>query len=93
MTEYSDMIERKRKQLLAEEWANGVSSLHLHSLNSMSYDTRPQDTADGKNVIDRFLNDGRIERTLCETGKIVWLGEQLLGDDLIQEWERQNAYR
>ena len=31
MTEYSDMIETKRKQLAAEEWALGIKDIHAHS--------------------------------------------------------------
>ena len=32
MTEYTEMIERKRKQLQAEEWAKGVQHIHVHRL-------------------------------------------------------------
>ena len=41
MTQYKAMIEKKRKQLLAEEWAQGVEHMHLHSLNSMWYEPNP----------------------------------------------------
>lgn len=85
MTEFKDKVERQRLLLLAEEWAEGVQSLHAHSLNSMWYDDRPQDTADGKGVVDRQFNSGPIERTLND-GTIVYFGEKLSGDDLIQEY-------
>mgnify|MGYP003114163515 FL=1 len=92
MTEYSDMIEWKRKQLLAEEWAKGVQHIHVHSMKSMWYDNRPQDTDSG-NVIDITYNDGTIEREL-KSGEIVYMVEnKLTGKELVYEWEKRNAYR
>ena len=41
MTQYREMIEKKRKQLQAEEWAQGVKQIHVHSLNSMWYEPNP----------------------------------------------------
>ena len=92
MTEYSDMIEWKRKQLLAEEWAKGVQHIHVHSMKSMWYDNRPQDTDSGS-VIDITYNDGTIEREL-KSGEIVYMVEnKLTGKELVYEWEKRNAYR
>ena len=92
MTEYSDMIEWKRKQLLAEEWAKGVQHIHVHSLKSMWYDNRPQDTDSG-NVIDITYNDGTIEREL-KSGEIIYMVEnKLTGKELVYEWEKRNAHR
>lgn len=92
MTEYSDMIEWKRKQLLAEEWAKGVQHIHVHSMKSMWYDNRPQDTDSG-NVIDITYNDGTIEREL-KSGEIVYMVDnKLTGKELVYEWEKHNAYR
>jgi len=92
MTEYSDMIEWKRKQLLAEEWAKGVQHIHVHSMKSMWYDNRPADTDNG-NVIDITYNDGTIEREL-KSGEIVYMVEnRLTGKELVYEWEKHNAYR
>ena len=48
MGQYQDKVERQRLLLEAEEWAKEVRSLHAHSMNSMWYDDRPQDTEDGK---------------------------------------------
>ena len=87
MGQYSDKVERQRLLLEAEEWAKGVSGIHAHSLNSMWYDTRPQDTEDGKGVVDRSFNSGLIERTL-EDGAIVYFGEELKGDKLIDAYTR-----
>jgi len=89
MTQYTNEVEKQAKLLEAEEWAVGVKAIHAHSLNSMWYDTRPQDT-DGKGVMDIEYNDGLIERRL-ESGELVYFGERLTGDDLIYEWERQNG--
>lgn len=87
MGQYSDKVERQRLLLEAEKWAKEVSGIHAHSLNSMWYDTRPQDTEDGKGVVDRSFNSGLIERTL-EDGAIVYFGEELKGDKLIDAYTR-----
>ena len=89
MTQYKNQVERQAKLLEAEEWAKGVKGMHAHSISSMWYDTRPQDT-DGKSVLDIEYNDGLIERRL-ESGEIIYFGEKLTGDDLIYEWERFNG--
>ena len=89
MTEYSERVEKQAKLLEAEEWAKGVKGMHAHSISSMWYDTRPQDT-DGKSVLDIEYNDGLIERRL-ESGEIIYFGEKLTGDDLIYEWEKFNG--
>lgn len=90
MTEYNERVKRQAKLLEAEEWAVGVKAIHAHSLKSMWYDTRPQDTDAGKGVMDIEYNDGLIERRL-ESGELVYFGKRLTGDDLIYEWERQNG--
>lgn len=88
MTEFKDKVERQRILLEAEEWAKGVSGIHAHSMSSMWYDTRPQDTQDGKGVVDRQFNSGLIERTL-DDGSIVYFGKELTGDELIREYQRK----
>lgn len=87
MGQYNDKVERQRLLLEAEEWAKGVSGIHAHSISSMWYDNRPQDTEDGKGVVDRSFNSGLIERTL-EDGAIVYFGEELKGDKLIDAYSR-----
>tara|TARA_Y100000361_G_C10893878_1_gene205551 strand:- start:19 stop:291 length:273 start_codon:yes stop_codon:yes gene_type:complete len=90
MTEYTDMIESKRKEILAEKWARGVQHIHVHSLKSMWYETRPQDTDSG-NVIDITYNDGTVEREL-KSGEIIYMLEnQLTGKALIDAWEKSCA--
>ena len=87
MTQYDDRVERQRLLLEAEEWAKGVASLHAHSMSSMWYDTRPQDTEDGKSVIDKQFYSGLIERTL-DDGTKVYFGKELEGDELIDAYTR-----
>lgn len=90
MTEYSESVQRQAKLLAAEEWAQGVSGIHAHSLNSMWYDNRPQDTEDGKGVIDVSHNNGLIKRR-CRDGSIVYFGDELKGNDLIDAYEKHGA--
>ena len=89
MTEYKQKVIRQAKLLEAEEWATQIKDIHVHSLKSMWYDTRPQDT-DGKSVIDRQYNDGLVERIL-DNGELVYFGERLTGDELIYEWEKHGG--
>lgn len=87
MTEYKEKVERQKLLLEAEEWSKGIKALHAHSLSSMWYDTRPQDTQNGQSVLDRMFNSGLIERTLSD-GSIVYFGTELKGDELIDEYTR-----
>ena len=78
-----------RQRQAAEEWADGIKCLHSHQLKSMWYDDRPQDTDDGP-VMDVQYNDGRIKRTILNTGKVVMMGKQITGEDLVYEYSRHN---
>ena len=64
MSQYDERVERQRKKLAAEEWGKQAKCVHAHSLSSMWYDTRPEDTAGGKSVIDVEFNNGTVRRTL-----------------------------
>jgi len=90
MTEYSDMIETKRKQLAAEEWALGIKDIHAHSLKSMWYEKWPNDTDNG-GVVDTTYNDGTIERKLADGGTRIIRDETLTGQALIESWEAYNV--
>ena len=85
MTEYKDAVEEQRLILLAEKWAKEIKSIHIHSLSSMWYDDRPEDTADGKMVTDTEYNDNRIVRE--QDGKIIhtW-GEKKSVKELVQSF-------
>lgn len=87
MSQYDDKVERQRILLEAEEWASGVKSVHAHSLGSMWYDTRPQDTEDGKSVLDVQFNDETVRRTTSDGGTIVF-GKALTGQELIDSYIR-----
>ena len=63
MGQYADRVDRQRRMLEAEEWAEGIRSVHTHSISSMWYDTRPHDTENGQMVTDTQYNDGLIKRT------------------------------
>tara|TARA_R110002050_G_scaffold132725_2_gene254883 strand:+ start:619 stop:909 length:291 start_codon:yes stop_codon:yes gene_type:complete len=90
MSEYDDKVQQQRDKLAAEKWAKGVRSLQAHSLKSMWYDDRPQDTDNGS-VMDVHYNDGSIQRTIQSTGETVIMGEQLTGEDLVYEYSRHNS--
>lgn len=89
MSQYDERVERQRLKLKAEEWAKGVKSLHAHSLSSMWYDTRPQDTQDSKRVTDIIYNSGLIQRT-CADGAVVYFGKELTGQELIDSYNKHN---
>ena len=87
MTQFDDRVEKQRLKLEAEEWANGIKCLHAHQIKSMWYDNRPQDT-DESPVLDIQYNDGRIRRTINNTGEVVWMGEQIKGEELVHAYTR-----
>ena len=88
MTQYRQSVEEQRIRHEAEIWANGIESIHAHSLSSMWYDNRPQDTQDGKCVTDVTYNDGHVERKLS-SGEIVILGERLTGKELMEAYQKK----
>ncbi len=87
MTQFDDRVEKQRLKLEAEKWANGIKCLHSHQIKSMWYDDRPQDT-DESPVMDIQYNDGRIRRTINKTGEVVWMGEQIKGEELVHAYTR-----
>tara|TARA_B110000879_G_C10841863_1_gene381885 strand:+ start:206 stop:472 length:267 start_codon:yes stop_codon:yes gene_type:complete len=88
MTQYTKDVEYVRIKTEAEIWARGVSQIHAHSLDSMAYDTRPQDTANGKSVIDTEYNSGIIKRT--QEGKLIHtFGKKLTGAALVDAYTRK----
>lgn len=90
MTQYDDRVEYQKVMLQAEKWAKGIRSVHSHRLKSMWYDNRPADTDSG-HVRDIQYNDGRIQRTIINTGEEVWfLDDVTSGDSLVDEYLRRN---
>tara|TARA_B110000444_G_scaffold257167_1_gene295071 strand:- start:1762 stop:2034 length:273 start_codon:yes stop_codon:yes gene_type:complete len=90
MSQYDERVEQQRLKIAAEEWAQGVRSLHAHSLNSMWYDTRPEDTADGKGVVDTEYNNGLVKRQLSNGEVYLFSENELKGDALIQAYSQNN---
>tara|TARA_B100000902_G_scaffold377998_1_gene410794 strand:- start:3767 stop:4036 length:270 start_codon:yes stop_codon:yes gene_type:complete len=89
MSEYDEIVEKQRQILAAEEWALGVKSMHAHSMSSMWYDDRPQDTENGKGVVDTEFNNGLIERK--QEGVVIhYFGEKLEGQALLDQWRKHN---
>lgn len=84
MSEYNSIVERQRTLIEAEKWGAGVKSLHAHSISSHWYDTRGNDGS----VTDISFNDGSIKREVSETGEIVWFGEKLKGEALLDAFNR-----
>tara|TARA_B110000093_G_C12887685_1_gene374725 strand:- start:225 stop:491 length:267 start_codon:yes stop_codon:yes gene_type:complete len=88
MTQYTKDVENVRIKREAEIWALGVCQIHAHSLDSMAYDTRPQDTANGKSVVDTEYNSGIIQRT--QEGKLIHtFGKKLTGAALVDAYARK----
>ena len=82
MTEYTEQVIRRAKEIAAEEWAKGVKAIQIHKLNSMWYEPEP-DVAKDQSVTDIEYNDGRITRNGLEI-----LPRQFT--DLVSEWEKWN---
>ena len=86
MSQYSERVEQQRLLIAAEEWAVGVKSLHAHSMDSMHYDDRPQDT-DGKSVMDIEYNGGWIDRH--QDGKVIHtFGKKYNREELLDQYSR-----
>lgn len=86
MTQYDSRVEEQRNKIEAEIWAKGVRQIHAHSLDSIWYDDRPEDTAEGtRHVVDIEYNDGSIRRTL-DNDQVVIMGVQLTGQELIDSY-------
>jgi hypothetical protein len=86
MTQFNDRVEKQRLKIEAEEWANGVKSIHAHSLTSLWYDKGREDGS----VLDVQYNDGRVKREITSTGETIILGTQLVGDALLEQYVRES---
>ena len=86
MTQYDDRVQYQRDLIAAEEWAETPKYIHIHSISSNHYDTRPQDTEKGT-VTDTAYNSGIIVRT--RNGKhIHTFGKKLKGAELVDAYIR-----
>ena len=89
MGQYDSLVERQRVLIKAEQWAIEVKCLHAHSMSSMWYDDRPQDTAKGP-VIDVEYNGGWIDRYQQDV-VIHTFGKKFSRSELIDKYETANA--
>jgi|TARA_B100001094_G_scaffold63037_2_gene58940 hypothetical protein len=87
MSQYNNRVEKQRLKIEAEEWAKGVKSVHAHSMDSLWYDDRPQDTQDGKSVFDIHYNDDSVRRT-TSTNETIIMGNSISGQELIDNYIR-----
>jgi len=83
MTEYSERVIKRAKEIAAEDWANKIRDIHMHRLNSMWYEPEPT-VAKDQGVTDITYNSGKITRN----GKTIVEGAT--GEDLISKWEKTN---
>jgi hypothetical protein len=90
MGQYDEIVERQRQKIAAEDWAEKARAVHAHSINSMWYDNRPEDTENNKNVLDVEYNSGRIERTLDSGEKFIFTDYELKGDELLSAFSQNN---
>lgn len=84
MTEYTEKVIQRAKEIAAEEWSRGVKAIHVHRMNSMWYEPEP-DVAKDQSVTDIEYNDGRVTRNGVEI-----LRAQFSGQALVREWEATN---
>jgi|TARA_B110000003_G_scaffold14527_1_gene14272 hypothetical protein len=88
MSEYDTVVERQRILLEAEAWAIQPKAIHVHSLDSMWYETEEsQKDLENGSVTDTEYNGGHIIRK--QKGKIIrTFGKTLIGEDLAQAYQR-----
>ncbi len=90
MTQYTEEVERHSLLLKATEWAREVAGIHSHSLSSMYYDNRPEDTEGSKRVTDVEYNCGVIAR--YQKGEFIHqFNEWPEGHELISRFEKYAA--
>ena len=84
MGEYDYRVQRQRVLLEAEEWAEGIKSIHTHRITSMYYETKETKADIEKNgqVTDTEYNSGLIVRTR-DNKEICTFGIRKTCDDLI----------
>jgi hypothetical protein len=88
MTQYDEEVERHRIREKAVKWASRPTAVHTHSLGSMYYDDRPEDTLNGKSVTDMEFANGIIKR--YQNGELIHIfGKEMTEDELIDEFLRK----
>ena len=89
MGEYDYRVQRQRVLLEAEEWAEGIKSIHTHRITSMYYETKETKADIEKNgqVTATEYNSGLIVRTR-DNKEICTFGIRKTGDDLIDAYQK-----
>ena len=80
-------MQRQKVLLEAEDWADGIKSIHVHGITSMYYETAESKADIEKNgqVTDTEYNSGLIVRE--RNGKeVCTFGIRKTGDDLIDAY-------
>ena len=92
MGEFDYRVQRQRVLLEAEEWAEGIKSIHTHGITSMYYETSETKADIEKNghVTDTEYNSGLIVRTR-DNKEICTFGIRKTGDDLIDAYQKGTA--
>tara|TARA_E500000178_G_scaffold314514_1_gene332825 strand:+ start:168 stop:446 length:279 start_codon:yes stop_codon:yes gene_type:complete len=92
MGQFNEVVERQRILLEAEDWADGVKSIHVHGITSMYYETAESKADIEKNghVTDTEYNSGLIVRER-NGKKVCTFGIRKTGDDLIDAYLITNA--
>ena len=87
MGEYDYRVQRQKVLLEAEDWAEGVKSIHVHGITSMYYETAESKADIKKNgqFTDTEYNSVLIVRE--RNGKeVCTFGIRKTGDDLIDAY-------
>ena len=87
MGEYDYRVQRQKVLLEAEDWADGVKSIHVHGITSMYYETAESKADIEKNgqFTDTEYNSVLIVRE--RNGKeVCTFGIRKTGDDLIDAY-------
>ena len=92
MGQFDDRVERQRLLLEAEEWAQTVKFIQMHSLSSMWYDTEEsaKEIKENGAVTDTAFNSGLIFRR--RNDKLIYtFGTELKGDALIDSYTQHTS--
>ena len=94
MTQYSDKVNEVRIQREAELWAKEVKDLHVHSLDSMWYETEESRKLKGNYMVaDTTYNSGKVERVVLgkKESKPFVIRPGLTGEELYRSFVRTGA--
>tara|TARA_B100000214_G_scaffold255609_1_gene188276 strand:- start:1205 stop:1477 length:273 start_codon:yes stop_codon:yes gene_type:complete len=90
MTQYKDIVEKRRLDLAVQKWSKEVQQIHIFDSNTvtMAYDY-PNPRRDGY-VEDISYNDGTVKRTILSTKQVLYLGEEVSKLELMKRFWRRD---